>query len=142
MSTYIQISDSLQENDWWLTLLRACVTLGESFRVHCWQDEVEQVQPLLRFGKVISTGWRGGVVVEGTITPEFLCFLGAQPKPTRSADGYNKMTPYFTIEFGDTLFSEHYGTEITLLHPPRQSSQAVESILNRLRDFATIHRDV
>ncbi len=142
MSTLIQIGDSLRDNGWWLRLLREYVTLGEPFRARCWQDEAEQAQSLLRFGRLAPSPWRGGVVIEGTVTRELLCFLGAQPKPIRTADGYNRMTPFFTLEFGSTLFSEHYGTEITLIHPPHQTSPAVEAILQALADHATIHRDV
>lgn len=141
MSSYIQVDDRMEDNNWWIELLRSCASLGEHFWIMCWADEAECARGLLRYGTIVPNAWQGGIMIEGTITREFLCFLGAQPKPLRS-HGYNKMTPFFTIRLGDTLASEHYGTEISIINAPPQSREAIERILKSLERTATVHRDV
>ena len=95
----------------WKALMAEHLASASRFEIHCWSDETEAIALALRFGAVKPFDWKHGTVIAGTVTEEFRAFLLDFPAPGRSADGYNKMTPFFTI-FLDTGFSsEHYGTE-------------------------------
>lgn len=141
MSTYILVNRNKKDKGWWNDLIRACVRIGDPFEIHCWYDETNAVQQALRFGHTEPSTWHGGTVIKGTITREFLRFLLDAPKPT-DTDIYNKMTPFFSIFFGKRLYSEHYGTEMTISKNVRDNKAAISRILDEVEPFGTVHRDI
>ena len=141
MSSYILIDRSVDDKKWWSDLVRACAVVGDPFEIHCWHDEKEAVRLALKYGKKISSTWRDGTVIIGTITREFLDYLTAMQKPIDQGP-YNKMTPFFTIQFGKTLSSEHYGSEIIIARMPDGKREMVDRILNKMENCAVIHRNI
>lgn len=141
MSSYILIDGSVDDKKWWSDLVKACAVAGDAFEIHCWSDENDAAKLALKYGKKIASSWRDGTVIIGTITKEFLDYLADMPKPSDN-EPYNKMTPFFTIQFGNTLSSEHYGTEIIISRVPEGKKIFVDRILNKMESCAVVHRNV
>lgn len=141
MSSYILVGRKKQDKTWWNELVRICAVVGDPFEIHCWYDEREEFVRALRFGQEVKPGWHGGMVVRGKITREFLSYLTELPKP-EDIEIYNKMTPFFTIEFGDRLYSEHYGTEMTISRLVRERKPVIARILDQMEQFGAVHRDL
>ena len=80
-------------------------------------------------------------MIQGWITKEFLAYLTESKKP-QDTEIYNKMTPFFTIVFGNTLHSSHYGTEIVISKAIREKEATVDRILDRMEDIAIVHRNI
>lgn len=89
---------------------------ARTFEIHCWEDEGEALALALRCGEVRPCSWPGGVVVSGEVTPGFVRFLLALPRPAGD-DPCRKMTPFFSIFFDNGYSSEHYGTELHIPIP-------------------------
>lgn len=141
MSSYILVGRGKEDKRWWCDLVRACAVPGEEFEIHCWYDETAEIALARRFGREVRSGWHGGITIRGRITREFLTFLTEAPKPS-DTEIYNKMTPFFTIQFGDRLFSEHYGTEMTIDKSVEDRRGVIERILNEMETYGTVHRDL
>ena len=114
---------------------------AETFEIHCWSDEKAETMAALKYGQKVKTSWSGGTVIRGRITREFLSFLTEAKKPT-DTEIYNKMTPFFTIVFGNKLHSEHYGTEIIISKVIREKQPAVDRILDQMSEVGTVHRNI
>ena len=52
------------------------------------------------------------------------------------------MTPFFSIFFGGKLYSEHYGTEVTISKVIREKEPAVDRILDRMSDVGVVYRNI
>lgn len=141
MSSYILINGSVDDKKWWSDLVKACSVIGDTFEIHCWHDENEAVRLALKYGKKVTSTWRDGTVIIGTITRDFLDYLTAMPKPL-DKEPYNKMTPFFTIQFGKALSSEHYGSEIIISRMPEGKREMVERILSKMENCAVVHRNI
>jgi len=141
MSSYILVDRRCIDKKWWNEIVRACAVVGDPFEIHCWADERSEVKAALQFGHKVTSTWREGTVIRGRITKEFLSFLTEAPKP-QDTEIYNKMTPFFTIIFGNTLHSEHYGTEIIISRVIREREQSIDRILDQMEDIAIVHRNI
>lgn len=141
MSTYILVNRNKKDKRWWNELVRACAVIGDPFEIHCWYDESAAIMQALQFAHKEPSNWHGGTVIKGRITREFISFLTEAPKPT-DTEIYNKMTPFFSIFFGNRLYSEHYGTEMTISRHVRESKAAISKILDEVEHFGTVHRDL
>ena len=141
MSSYILVGQNYPDKKWWNEIVRDCAIIGDPFEIHCWSDESAEVKTALQFGHKVTSTWREGTVIRGRITKEFLSFLTETPKP-QDTEIYNKMTPFFTIIFGNTLLSEHYGTEIIISKTIREKACSVDRILDQMEEFAVVHRDI
>ena len=141
MSSYILVRHDYPDKRWWNEIVRACVVVGDSFELHCWHDERSEVKVALQFGHKVTSTWREGTVIQGRITNEFVAFLTEAQKP-QDTNIYNKMTPFFTIIFGNTLHSEHYGTEIIISRVIREKEASVDRILDQLEKVAVVHRNI
>ena len=141
MSSYILVDRRCPDKKWWNEIVRACAIVGDLFEIHCWSDERAETKAALQFGHKVTSTWHGGTVIQGRITKEFLSYLTESQKP-QDTDIYNKMTPFFTIVFGNTLHSEHYGTEIVISKAIREKETSVDRILDRMEDVAIVHRNI
>lgn len=141
MSSYILVGNDYPDKRWWNDIVNACAVVGDMFEIHCWSDERSEVKAALRFGHKVTSTWREGTVIRGRITKEFLSFLTEASKP-QDTDIYNKMTPFFSIIFGNTLHSEHYGTEVIISRVIREKESTVDRILERMEDLATVHKNI
>ena len=141
MSSYILVHRKDVDKRWWNDLVNACAVVGDTFEIHCWSDETDEIVAALKYGQKVKTSWSGGTVIQGRITREFISFLTEVKKPS-DTEIYNKMTPFFTIVFGNKLHSEHYGTEVIISNVIREKQPTVDRILDRLSDIGTVHRNV
>ena len=141
MSSYILVNRNYNDKRWWNDLIRACAVIGDTFEIHCWSDEKAEIKAALKYGHKVSSTWSGGTVIRGRITREFILFLTEVKKPT-DTEIYNKMTPYFTIFFGNKFHSEHYGTEIIISRVARESQPTVDRILDQMSDVGVVHRNI
>ena len=141
MSSYILVNRNYDDKQWWNDIVRTCAVIGDPFEIHFWSDEKAEIQAALKYGYKETSSWSDGTVIRGKITREFLTFLTEAAKPT-DTDIYNKMTPFFTIFFGNRLHSEHYGTEIIISKVARENQPIVDQILNRLESMVTVHRNL
>ena len=141
MSSYILVDRRCPDKKWWNEIVRACAIVGDPFEIHCWSDERSEVKAALRFGHKVTSTWREGTVIQGRITKAFLSFLTEAPKP-QDTDIYNKMTPFFSIIFGNTLHSEHYGTEVIISRVVGEKENTIDRILDRMEDAAVVHRNI
>ena len=141
MGSYILVGRNYDDKQWWNELIRACAVIGDPFEIHCWFDEKAETMAALRFGHEVTSNWHGGMVIKGIITQEFISFLTQAPKPT-DTEIYNKMTPFFSIFFGGKLYSEHYGTEVTISKVIREKEPAVDRILDRMSDVGVVYRNI
>ena len=134
MSSYILVHRKDVDKRWWNNLVKACAVVGDTFEIHCWSDETAETLAALQYGQKVKTSWSGGTVICGRITREFLSFLTEAKKPT-DTEISNKMTPFFTIVFGNKLHSEHYGTEIIISKVIREKQPAVDRIWIRCQKW-------
>ena len=141
MSSYILVGHNYPDKKWWNEIVRACAVVGDPFEIHCWSDERTETKAALQFGHKVTSSWSGGTVIQGRITKEFLSYLTQAKKP-EDTEIYNKMTPFFTIVFGNTLHSEHYGTEIIISKAIREKESVIDRILDRMEDIAIVHRNI
>ena len=141
MSSYILIGRNSIEKKWWNEIVKACAVVGDVFEIHCWSDERAETKAALQFGHKVTSTWHGGTVIQGRITKEFLSFLMKSEKP-QDTEIYNKMTPFFTIDFGNTLHSEHYGTEIIISRVIREKETSIDRLLDQLEKVAIVHRNI
>lgn len=141
MSSYILVNGKYNNKNWWNDLIRACVAIGDEFEIHCWSDEKAEIEAALQYGQKIKHSWSGGTVIRGNVTEAFLRFLTEAPKPT-DTEIYNKMTPFFSIFFTDKLYSEHYGTEVTISKVARENQPTVDRILDQMQDVGIVHRNI
>ena len=141
MSSYILVGHNYPDKKWWNEIVRACAVVGDPIEIHCWSDEREETKAALQFGHKVTSSWSGGTVIQGRITKEFLSYLTESKKP-QDTEIYNKMTPFFTIVFGNTLHSSHYGTEIVISKAIREKETTVDRILDRMEDIAIVHRNI
>lgn len=141
MATYIQITDgNKRDKHWWNALVLCSAVIGETFEIHCWSDERAEMALALRFGEKVRSSWHGGSVIRGKITRDFLRFLTEMDKPG-DTEIYNKMTPFFSLFLGDVLYSEHYGTEVTITRCVTDNWQEIDGVLRSLERCASIHRN-
>ena len=100
-----------QNNSAWKQLVDEHTKTARSFEIHCWAEEEDAIALALLYGTVKPMNWKYGTVIEGAVTEAFKNMLLSQPKPADAGNGYNMMTPFFTIMFDNGFSSEHYGTE-------------------------------
>ena len=141
MSSYILVDRRYMDKKWWNEIVRSCAVVGHPFEIHCWSDERSEVKAALQFGNKVTSTWREGTVIQGRITKEFLSYLIESEKP-EDTEIYNKMTPFFTIILGNTLHSDHYGTEIIISRVIREKEISIERLLDQMERIATVHRNI
>jgi len=105
------VFDYAEENNLkWRTLVAKWLESAKTFEIHCWKDEIEQIELAFKYGAVKDSDWKNGTIIEGRVTREFSDMLLNIPKPA-DTEIYNKMTPFFTIILDNGFSSAHYGTE-------------------------------
>ena len=119
-------------NDWWNQIFTLLAQKCSRFRVHCWNDEIEEISQMKRFGHVSTTAWKHGVIIEGQVSASFIDSITSVCFATQR-NGYNIMTPFFIIELDDIFSSAHYGTEVFIKHLDTNTMQDIDSILLNLK---------
>lgn len=109
---YIEFDATELNNLRWKKVMSDQLKTAKTFEIHCWNMELEEMKMALQFGDLKESCWKYGKIIQGVVTPEFICYVLNIPKPT-DTEIYNKMTPFFTIALDNGFWSEHYGTELT-----------------------------
>lgn len=120
----ITIDHSVTDSGPWKSLLLCFAADGLPFEIHCWADDTDAIALARQYGQPAETNWRGGVVIQGVVTPQFRQMLADTVKPG-DTELYNKQTPFFSIFLDKCFSSEHYGTENYILTGLEPSCQAL-----------------
>lgn len=110
---YITLDGIHTDNSRWRELAEPYLQTARRFEIHCWKDEIREIDLALQFGTIKPFDWHHGTVIEGDMTPEFLHLLLTLPKPEDTLFSA-KHTPFFTIMLDNGFSSSHYGTELIL----------------------------
>ena len=109
---WTDFDNTKKTNDEWKRITEEQLRTATYFEIHCWNDETDYIQLALKYGEIKPDSWQHGTIICGEVTQSFCEMLLGMPKPDPSGDGYNKMTPFFTIHLDNGYWSEHYGTEL------------------------------
>ncbi len=132
----IYITDNrLKDNYFWKELIKIFAVIGQTFEIHCWNNETSEIALALQLGKQKLEDWEYGVIIEGVIDTNFIDMLCNIEKPL-NIDMPNKMTPFFSIFFNG-FSSEHYGTEIHIFSESKDKSK-LNKLLDQMQDYAQI----
>lgn len=134
----IQLIKNVATNDWWIALLRLFLqhNMGESFSIHCWNEETYFSDLALQYGKLEQSAWEYGSIIKGEITQKFVDFISEISLDVQQDNDLvsQKMTPFFNIILGDSFFSAHYGQEVQLVCDGQQLHEVqniIEPLLQR-----------
>ena len=109
----IQMIDNSISSQWWKTIMKYFVKIGNSFEIRCWKEEAAEIESASLYGVAVDD--KCEVSIKGSVTKELLEKLLIEEPTDKSI--YNKMTKYFTIHVENDLcniWSEHYGTEMVI----------------------------
>lgn len=107
----IQLISRIDNNEWWKKLFIHYASMGEKFEIRCWDEEIESINLISKFGTVEKSKTTKEIIISGYITNEFIDLIIKEEMPS-DQNIYNKMTQFFTINIDKTFSSAHYGTEI------------------------------
>ena len=128
MTITLSTSNMKMNNDWWNQVFTLLAQKASYFRVHCWNDEIDEISHAKKFGHILTTSWKHGVIIEGQISDSFIHSITSSYSATQR-NGYNMMTPFFTIELDNIFSSSHYGTEVFIENVTADTIQDIDSIL-------------
>ena len=109
----VQMIDLSVSSQWWKELMQHFVRAGDAFEIRCWREEIAEIEEASLYGTAVED--KCEVSVKGAVTKDLLKKLLTEEPTDKST--YNKMTKYFTIHIKNDLcdiWSEHYGTEMTI----------------------------
>ena len=98
----------------WSEIIQMLCKNSSYFEIHCWEDEINEINLALQYGILKRTDWEKGSVIAGKVTSQFKNMLYHLPKP-HDTEAFQKKTPFFSIFFDNGFSSEHYGTEINYM---------------------------
>lgn len=134
----IYITDNrVKDNYFWKELIKMYAVIGQTYEIHCWNEEVDEIALALQLEKEKLNDWEHGVIIEGVIDDNFINMLCNTDKPL-SINTSNKMTPFFSIFIEKSFSSEHYGTEFHIFSEPTDKSK-LHNLLKEMEDYALIH---
>ena len=90
------IDNHLKDNYFWKELIKLFAVIGQTFEIHCWNEETFEIAMALQLGKQKFTDWEYGVIIEGVIDDNFIDTLCHIEKPLNNEIS-NKMIPFFSI---------------------------------------------
>lgn len=126
----IQLISRIDNNKWWKNLFIHYASKGESFEIRCWDEEIESIALIKKFGTVQKSQTTKEIIITGYITSEFIDLIvkGEMPKDQSI---YNKMTQFFTINIDKAFSSCHYGTEIYI----DEDEDFAKKILDEVKEY-------
>lgn len=125
----IQLISRIDNNKWWKDLFIHYASKGESFEIRCWDEEIESINLISRFGTIEKSQTTQEIIITGYITNQFIYFIVKEEPKDQSI--YNKMTQFFTINIDKDFSSEHYGTEIYV----EDDEMFAKSILDEVKNI-------
>lgn len=95
----IQMIDNSISSQWWKTIMKYFVKIGNSFEIRCWKEEAAEIESASLYGVAVDD--KCEVSIKGSVTKELLEKLLIEEPTDKSI--YNKMTKYFTIHVENDL---------------------------------------
>lgn len=129
----VQMIDNTISSEWWKTIIRHFLKVGDIFEVRCWKEEAQEALQAKRYGKAAVDG--NEISIKGVLTDALLSEL-MEENPT-DKEIYNKMTKYFTIHVKNELCdicSAHYGTEMYITIYSHEDILFFEQTMNQYSD--------
>lgn len=124
------MTDNSVSSEWWKTIMRHFIRIGDCFEIRCWKEETQEVSQAKRYGTAVIEG--NEISIQGIFTEELLLEL-LEENPT-DKDIYNKMTKYFTINAKNELCdicSAHYGTEMYITIYAEEDIRFFEQVMKQ-----------
>ena len=128
----IQLISRIDNNKWWKDLFSHYASKGESFEIRCWDEEIESINLIKRFGTVEKSQTTKEIIITGYIINEFIDLIVKEEMP-KDQSIYNKMTQFFTINIDKAFSSCHYGTEIYI----DEDEKFAKKILDEVKEYWT-----
>jgi len=126
----IQLISRLDNNKWWKDLFIHYANKGKRFEIRCWDEEIESIDLISKFGKVEKSKTTKEIIITGDITNEFIDLIVKEKMPV-DQNIYNKMTQFFTINIDKSYTSAHYGTEIYI----DEDEDFAKKILDEVKEY-------
>ena len=128
----IQLISRIDNNRWWKDLFIHYASMGETFEIRCWNEEIESINLISKFGTVEKSKTTKEIIITGYITNEFIDLIVKEEMP-KDQNIYNKMTQFFTINIDKSFSSAHYGTEIYI----DEDEEFAKTILDKVKEYWT-----
>ena len=128
----IQLISRIDNNRWWKDLFIHYASMGETFEIRCWNEEIESINLISKFGTVEKSKTTKEIIITGYITNEFIDLIVKEEMP-KDQNIYNKMTQFFTINIDKSFSSAHYGTEIYI----DEDEEFAKIILDKVKEYWT-----
>lgn len=128
----IQLISRIDNNRWWKDLFIHYASMGETFEIRCWDEEIESINLISKFGTVEKSKTTKEIIITGYITNEFIDLIVKEEMPN-DQNIYNKMTQFFTINIDKSFSSAHYGTEIYI----DEDEEFAKPILDKVKEYWT-----
>ena len=128
----IQLISRIDNNKWWKNLFIHYASKGESFEIRCWDEEIESIDLIKKYGTVQKSQTTKEIIVTGYITNELIDLIVKEDMP-KDQSIYNKMTQFFTINIDKAFSSCHYGTEIYI----DEDEKFAKKILDEVKEYWT-----
>lgn len=117
---------------WWKALMSLFLKPGTPFEIRCWREETDVIETAASFGTISNAqSTEFEVSVTGVLTNSTIHQILSEPKP----DSEEQMTRFFTIHVGNSVWCEHYGTEIYIDAPTDAVYEQLRTILEPIRDY-------
>ena len=128
----IQLISRIDNNKWWKNLFIHYASKGETFEIRCWDEEIDTINLIKKFGTVEKSKTTKEIIITGYITNEFIDLIVKEDMP-KDQSIYNKMTQFFTINIDKAFSSCHYGTEIYI----DEDEEFAKKILDEEKEYWT-----
>lgn len=126
----IQLISRIDNNNWWKELFLHYASKGESFEIRCWDEELESIDLISKYGTVQKSQTTKEIIITGYITNQFIDLIIKEEMP-KDQNIYNKMTQFFTISIDKSFESAHYGTEIYI----DEDEEYAKKILDKVKEY-------
>lgn len=136
---HLQLLERPNRAHFWQELIERFTHEGEEFELRLWEDERDCLNPLLPYLASIPNTETTETVYRGVLTATTKALLFAAE--VGDADGFVKLTPFFTLIFFSeavVLSSEHYGTELILQNLNDAQDAALWQLLEPISDCFSI----
>ena len=132
----VQMLSHSVSSAWWKQIVLHFAHAGDELEIRCWKEETEEIAAACRYGTAAQEGCEAAI--RGTVTEELLEIWRTEAPEDKTL--YNKMTKFFTIHIKNDacdLWSEHYGTEMTLTVFSDSGAEFFERVMRKYpEDFS------
>ena len=76
----IQLISRIDNNKWWKNLFIHYASKGKSFEIRCWDEEIESIELISKFGTVKKSKTTKEIIITGDITNKFIDLIVKEEK--------------------------------------------------------------